>query len=333
MAFEVSERSEEIIVRNVSTHFSCSKKIILHQEELMIKIIAVDDEPAFGEIISVYMEELGDFDISVYSSPNEAFEKILAGEADAVITDYFMEEMDGISLAIKVKSISLDIPVVLLTASDDMDIILKANNAGVDFIQIKDDNPSRFFHEIARKITNSVEKYRAKKKYEEGRRTREMLIGAQRDLMARLSESLTTNQALDAALITIRLLSGCTAGAVHLINKKTKKIELAISHNLPDDMIKRFTFGNLHRVVYTKKPIYVSVSDKPDNSDRLIGGQIPIITGTDLIGVISFILDNPSKIHQELLDTMELVTGQLGNTLVRIRSEELVHQRENELSE
>jgi|GEM_PF-772322 len=333
MAFEVSERSEEIIARNVSTHFSCLKKITLHQEELMIKIIAVDDEPSFGEMLRVYMEELGDFDISVYSSPNEAFEKILAEEADAIITDYYMEEMDGISLAIKVKSYFPDIPVVLLTASDDIDIILKANNAGVDFIQIKDDNPSEFFPEIALKITNSVKNYRAKKKYEEGRQIREMLIRAQRDLMARLSESSTTKQALDATLITIRFLAGCTTGAVHLINKKTRKIELAISHNLSDELIKRFIFGDLHRVIYTKKPVYLSVTGKPDNTEDFIGGQIPIITGTDLIGVISFILDNPGKIHQELLDTMELVTGQLGNTLVRIRSEELVHQRENELSE
>ena len=74
MAFEVSERSEEIIARNVSTHFSCLKNYS-SSGRLMIKIIAVDDEPSFGEMLRVYMEELGDFDISVYSSPNEAFEK------------------------------------------------------------------------------------------------------------------------------------------------------------------------------------------------------------------------------------------------------------------
>lgn len=30
----------------------------------MIKIIVVNDEPAFGEMLSIYMEDLGDFDIS-----------------------------------------------------------------------------------------------------------------------------------------------------------------------------------------------------------------------------------------------------------------------------
>lgn len=299
----------------------------------MIKIIVVNDEPAFGEMLSIYMEDLGDFDISVYSSPDDAFDKIVAGEADAVITDYFMREMDGISFTRKVKAVVPDIPFVFLADFDDKDVILKANNAGVDFILLKNEEPSRLFPEIALKITNSVIKHRGKKESEAGCRTREMLMRAQRDLMARFSESSTTNQALDAALNTIRFLVGCTIGAVHLINKKTKKIELVISHNLSDDLIRRFTFGDLHQVVYTKKARYLPVPGKPDNKEHIIGGQIPIIVGTDLIGILSFILDNPKKIHPELIDTIEIVTSQLGNTLVRIRSEELVHQRENELSE
>ena len=156
---------------------------------------------------------------------------------------------------------------------------------------------------------------------------------AQRDLMARLSESSTTNQALDATLTTVRFLAGCTIGAIHLINRKTNKIELAISHNLPNDLIRRFVFGDLYQVVYTKKARYCLVPDKPEIPGYCSGGQNPIMAGTDVIGVLSFILDQPKEIPHELSDTMELITSHLGNTLVRIHSEELVRQRENELSE
>jgi len=82
----------------------------------MIKIIAVDDEPAFGEMLSIYMKEFGNFQITVYTSPEDAIDKIVAGEADAVITDYLMEEMDGISFIRKAKSLVPDIPFVFLTA-------------------------------------------------------------------------------------------------------------------------------------------------------------------------------------------------------------------------
>jgi PAS domain S-box-containing protein len=299
----------------------------------MIKIIAVDDEPAFGEMLSIYMEEFGNFQITVYTSPEDAIDKIVAGEADAVITDYLMEEMDGISFIRKVKSLVPDIPFVFLTALDDKDVILNATNAGADFIQFKSEEPSRLFPDIAQKITNSVEKYRARRESERGSRTREMLMRTQRDLMARLSESSTTNQALDATLTTVRFLAGCNSGAIHLMNQKTNKIELAISHNLPNDLIRRFTFGDLYKVFYEKKARYYQDPGKPETTGHYSGGQIPIMAGTDVIGILSFILDHTKPLSPELTDTMELITGHLGNTLVRIRSEELVRQRENELSE
>ncbi|NLW75496.1 MAG: response regulator, partial [Methanomicrobiales archaeon] len=166
----------------------------------MIKIIAVDDEPAFGELLSIYLEGFGDFEITAYTSPEDAIDKIIAGEADAVITDYRMEDMDGITLIRKVKALVPDIPFVLLTGQDEKEVILNAMNAGADFIQFKTEEPARLFTDIAQKITNSVEKYRARKESEEGSRTREILMRAQRDLMERLSVASTSNQALDATL-------------------------------------------------------------------------------------------------------------------------------------
>jgi DNA-binding NtrC family response regulator len=202
----------------------------------MIRIVVVDDEPAFGEMLQIYMEDFGDFDITVYTSPQDAMDKIVAGEADAVITDYLMAELDGISFIKTVKSLVPDIPCVLLTAVEDKEIILNATNVGADFIQFKTQEPSRLFPEIAQHITHAVETYRARKEHEKGVKSREMLMRTQRDLMIALSESSTSTQALDATLITVRFLAGCTIGAIHLINKKKHKIELAISHNLPQSL-------------------------------------------------------------------------------------------------
>lgn len=300
----------------------------------MIKIIAVDDEPAFGELLSIYLEGFGDFEITAYTSPEDAIDKIIAGEADAVITDYRMEDMDGITLIRKVKALVPDIPFVLLTGQDEKEVILNAMNAGADFIQFKTEEPARLFTDIAQKITNSVEKYRARKESEEGSRTREILMRAQRDLMERLSVASTSNQALDATLTAIRSLSGCTSGSIHLINEKTDKIELAISHNLPNELIKQFTFGDLHQVVHLKSPLYFSDgNEQSDVIESISGGQIPVMAGGEVTGVLSFIMGYPRIVPIEHRDTIELLTSQLGNTLVRIRSEEMVRHREKELSE
>lgn len=300
----------------------------------MIKIIAVDDEPAFNEMLVIYLKDFGDFEISAYTSPDEAFEKIIAGDADAVITDYLMEEMDGISFIRKVKSLIPDIPFVLLTGKDDRDVILKAMDVGADFIQFKSDEPSRLFPEIAQKITNAVETYRAKKEFEYGIKIREMMMRTQRDLMSRLSGSSTTNQALDATLTSIRSLTGCTAGSIHLINRKTKKLDLAISHNLPDTQLKKFTFGELYQVVFAKNPRYFSSENQISGSEQKInGGQIPLLVGDEVIGVLSFIMDSPASLDTDIRGTIELMTSHLGNTLVRIYSEERVRNSEKDLRE
>jgi len=300
----------------------------------MITIIAVDDEPAFCEMLSIYLEDFGNFKTIAYTSPNEAYVRIMSGDADAVITDYMMEDMDGISFIKKVKSVNPDIPFLLLTARDDKEIILQAMDAGADFIQFKSEEPARLFPDIAQKITKAVEKYRDKQEFNKKLKIREMLMRAQRDLMSRLSASSTTNQALDATLTAIRNITGCTSGSIHLIHEKTKKPELAISQNLTHDLLKRFTFGDLHKVVHTKTTIYFPDSDEATGPEQNItGGQIPILAGNEIFGVFSFIMDTPVPLDTEIRDTIELIISHLGNTIVRIHSEEQVRHREKDLRE
>jgi len=300
----------------------------------LIRIVAVDDEPAFIEVLSTYLEELGNFKVKTFTSPELAINKIISGDVDAVITDYRMDEMDGITFIKYVKSQVSDLPFVLLTGVDDRAVIIQALDAGVDFIQFKGDKPSIIFTEIAQKITNAVEKYRAKKEAEEGSRRRELMMQISRDLMSRLSVILSKNEALDATLTAIRDLTGCSSESIHLINDNTKRIELAISHNLPQEQLKRFTFGDLHKVIYTGKSQYFKEEENNDDDEiPITGGQIPIITAGEVIGILSFILDIPNIILPDICDTIELLASQLGNTLIRIKSEELVRQRQEELSE
>ncbi len=104
--------------------------------------------------------------------------------------------------------------------------------------------------------------------------------------------------------------------SIHLINEKTDKIELAISHNLPNELIKQFTFGDLHQVVHLKSPLYFSDgNEQSDVIESISGGQIPVMAGGEVTGVLSFIMGYPRIVPIEHRDTIELLTSQLGNTL------------------
>jgi len=298
----------------------------------MIRIVAVDDEPAFAELLGLFLKGFGDFEIITYTSPKEALEHLFSDNADAIISDYTMNEMDGITLFNELKARNLQIPFLLLTARDDSKLVLQAMNAGIDFVQFKSDDPSILFTDIAQKIRNAVGKYRAQQEVQKGIKQREFLILLQRDLMNRLTLSSTLNQASDTCLTSIRNLINCQKGSIHLFNQSSNKIELLIAHNLPDIQLKRFTYGNVYKVIFSGLPIYFSADD-PETQMLITGGQIPIFGGDRVIGVLSFILDRPQPANSDTRDTIELLVSLLGNTLLRIKSEEMVRNRQEELNE
>ena len=298
----------------------------------MIRVIAVDDEPAFAEILSLYLKESGDFEVITFLSPEKALDYISSNPVDAIISDYMMAELDGISFFKLVRSRIPDIPFLLLTGRDDHTIFFDAMKAGIDFIQLKSEGPSILFTEITQKIRSSVGKYRANQEIQTGIRRREMFIAVQRELMNRLTLSTTLSQASDACLTSVLTLAGCPRGSIHLINHGSKKVELLIAHNIPDDLLKKFTFGDLHNVIFTKTSQFFAAPS--DGQESLItGGQIPILEGDRAIGALSFIFDEPHQFTSEVRDTIEIMVSQLGNSLTRIISEEQVRSRQEELNE
>lgn len=298
----------------------------------MIKVIAVDDEPAFAEILGIYLRELDDFEVEIFTSPEKALDYLNSNPVDAVISDYMMEEMDGISFFRMVQTCSAGLPFVLLTGRDDQATILAAIKAGIDFIQFKSEEPSVLFTEISQKIKSSVGKYRANQEIQSGIRQREMFFSIQRDLMNRLTAASTQGQACDACLTSVRSLAGCTRGSIHLLNPVSKRVELTISHNLSDDLLRRFTFGDLHKVIFTGESQYFLLP--PHESHTIVtGGQIPITAGEKVIGVLSFMMDEPKNLTSDIRDTMEIMVSQLGNSIARIISEEQVRSRQEELNE
>ena len=81
----------------------------------MANILVIDDDKNILEVIQTRLEANGFF-VEVHSDPMEALESVKEKTFDVVITDIRMPGMDGIELLRRVKSLSWDIPVILLTA-------------------------------------------------------------------------------------------------------------------------------------------------------------------------------------------------------------------------
>jgi DNA-binding response OmpR family regulator len=84
----------------------------------------------------------------------EALRLALQEKPDLIITDLIMPKMDGLTLVKKLKSqlATRYIPVIMLTAKDEVDLEVKGIDAGADDYLTKPVNPKRLLARVERLI-------------------------------------------------------------------------------------------------------------------------------------------------------------------------------------
>jgi len=98
------------------------------------KILIVDDEEAIREVVSTLLEALG-YECSTVSNGRLAKEYLGSHEADIVLSDMIMPEMDGLSLVEWIRKAEPDVPVIMVTAIHDLSTALEAIRRGAyDYI-------------------------------------------------------------------------------------------------------------------------------------------------------------------------------------------------------
>lgn len=91
----------------------------------MLNILLVDDEQDLLRLIQKYFEKNGLY-VRTYTSPLLALEEFMKNNDDngyeLVISDFRMPRMNGIELATLIRKMNKDIPIILMTAYDAIDI-------------------------------------------------------------------------------------------------------------------------------------------------------------------------------------------------------------------
>jgi two-component system response regulator HydG len=98
------------------------------------RILVVDDDKSMCELIEADLSRRN-FQISWYTSADEAFRILQDREFDVVLTDLQMPGMDGIDLCNRIVSNRPDIPVIVITAFGSLETAIQAMRAGAyDFV-------------------------------------------------------------------------------------------------------------------------------------------------------------------------------------------------------
>jgi len=99
-----------------------------------IKILIVDDESASRETLAELLT-INDFQVKTVDSARSALEIIEQNAFDLIISDLMMPKMDGIALIKNIKSMGIDIPVIVITAFATIEYAVESMKAGAfDFI-------------------------------------------------------------------------------------------------------------------------------------------------------------------------------------------------------
>lgn len=116
-------------------------------------ILFVENDPSIFRIVDRMLKLLG-YEAIITSNSKEAFRLIQSQSKrfDLVITDMNMPEMGGLDLAKKVLEVRPDIPIVICTGLDALEIDKEARKAGIRAIL-----PKPFLlHELKQTISKAM---------------------------------------------------------------------------------------------------------------------------------------------------------------------------------
>ena len=125
----------------------------------MIHALYVDDEPDLLEIGKLFLEQSHDIAIDTDVSAKDALARARTGKYDAIISDYVMPEMDGISLLKRIRGdCGSKTPFILFTGRGREEVVIDALNSGADFYLQKGGNPRAQFAELRSLLIQAVER-------------------------------------------------------------------------------------------------------------------------------------------------------------------------------
>lgn len=102
----------------------------------MIHILVVEDDVKLNQIVCTYLNDCG-FDAKGCLSANEAYDEMYNQLYDLIISDIMMPEIDGFEFARTVRMVNKTIPILFMSAKDDLPSKQKGFLLGIDDYMVK----------------------------------------------------------------------------------------------------------------------------------------------------------------------------------------------------
>lgn len=97
----------------------------------MVRILVVDDEREIGRVVCNYLNDCG-FQAKSVLSAETAYDEMYNNPYDLIISDIMMPEIDGFEFAENIRKLNKQIPILFLSARDDLNAKRRGFRLGID---------------------------------------------------------------------------------------------------------------------------------------------------------------------------------------------------------
>jgi PAS domain S-box-containing protein len=141
-----------------------------------IRVLHVDDEPDFAEMVAGFLEREDDrLVVDTATNVSDGLDQLGQTEYDCIVSDYEMPNANGLDFLELVRNEYADLPFILYTGKGSEEVASDAISAGVtDYLQKKSSTDQ--YTLLANRITNAVEKSQTQQALTERTRQLETLI-------------------------------------------------------------------------------------------------------------------------------------------------------------
>ncbi len=102
----------------------------------MVKILVVEDDKELNSTVCKYLD-LNGFEATGCLDALQAYDKMYGASFDMIISDIMMPKIDGFEFAETVRGLNKDIPILFMTAKDDMRSMQRGYKLGIDDYLVK----------------------------------------------------------------------------------------------------------------------------------------------------------------------------------------------------
>jgi two-component system alkaline phosphatase synthesis response regulator PhoP len=114
---------------------------------MSIKILVVDDEPSISMLIDFNLKLAG-YEVHCVYDGEAVFEVIPTFRPDLIVLDLMLPKMDGIQVCRKLRQQSNDVPIIMLTALQDLSDRIAGLDNGADDYMTKPFSPQELISRI-----------------------------------------------------------------------------------------------------------------------------------------------------------------------------------------